>query len=439
MDIQQVNSLPLMERKYILLCLSEFEVAGLLDVVQTQLQNTEDSLVALSSAIYSRENLTYEKSEPTSSSEQSFPLSPSNVSSGDSTPRRAPLKMGMSLFVDEYGNLMPSNADAVAKWSSRYLRNLPTFRKKYDWTIQHWQHSEDETLDRLVHENLRQWLLDKFHIHPDPYLVSASGLTEKDIHSKQDFALMLAIQKMFSLLQELNHSPESLDNFWKSFWNSISTQLGGKIIRSGKECSTYWMKIIEERCNQKVWDKDEDDHLSKIASQHNYHDWWQIAANHGYNRTPLACLTRYQRYLTRHSFKLNWDAEEDEQLRQIVMETGLSLTGPCKWNHVAAHFPGRTNAQCRSRWYHSIQENLKHGFFSPLEDIKLQLLVSAYGRGNWTKVAQHLEGRTDMKCRERYENVLYPRLKKGAWTKEENSRLLEGIQKYGYKKWSSIR
>ncbi len=48
----------------------------------------------------------------------------------------------------------------------------------------------------------------------------------------------------------------------------------------------------------------------------------------------------------------------------------------------------------------------------------------------WSVVAQRVEGRTDMSCRERYMNVLDPSLRKGPWSLEEDWRLQETVDAF---------
>lgn len=43
-----------------------------------------------------------------------------------------------------------------------------------------------------------------------------------------------------------------------------------------------------------------------------------------------------------------------------------------------------------------------------------------------------------MQCLHRWQKVLNPDLVKGAWTKEEDDRIMELVNKYGAKKWSVI-
>jgi hypothetical protein len=54
----------------------------------------------------------------------------------------------------------------------------------------------------------------------------------------------------------------------------------------------------------------------------------------------------------------------------------------------------------------------------------LTAAVQAYGSHSWIKVQQHVPGRTDVQCRERWVNILDPELKNSQWTKEVFSLLL---------------
>ncbi|CAA6673346.1 unnamed protein product [Spirodela intermedia] len=61
-------------------------------------------------------------------------------------------------------------------------------------------------------------------------------------------------------------------------------------------------------------------------------------------------------------------------------------------------------------------------------------------KGGWTEeeVTVLFPGRTDVQCLHRWQKVLNPELIKGAWTKEEDKRIIELINNYGTKRWSII-
>ncbi len=59
------------------------------------------------------------------------------------------------------------------------------------------------------------------------------------------------------------------------------------------------------------------------------------------------------------------------------------------------------------------------------EDTQLFQLVNAHGPRNWTNVAGRMLSRSGKQCRERWLNHSNPDIKKGAWTVEEDTLLIE--------------
>ncbi len=56
--------------------------------------------------------------------------------------------------------------------------------------------------------------------------------------------------------------------------------------------------------------------------------------------------------------------------------------------------------------------------------------VRVHGKKAWSKVAQFVPGRTQSQCRERFLNVLDSDIKKGPFTCEEDTLLLEACRPY---------
>ncbi|XP_057810662.1 transcription factor MYB62-like [Salvia miltiorrhiza] len=85
-----------------------------------------------------------------------------------------------------------------------------------------------------------------------------------------------------------------------------------------------------------------------------------------------------------------WTLEEDNLLIQYV-----SSHGEGRWNSLAK-FAGlkRTGKSCRLRWLNYLKPDIKRGNFSPHEQLLILELHSKWGN-RWSKIAQHLPGRTD--------------------------------------------
>ena len=75
--------------------------------------------------------------------------------------------------------------------------------------------------------------------------------------------------------------------------------------------------------------------------------------------------------------------------------------------------------------------------FTQNEDNTLRYLVNTYGENDWGVISIHMGGRTARQCRDRWREYLMPSLNSSVWSTEEDSVLLQQIQKFG-RKWSLI-
>ncbi|KAH6755440.1 myb domain protein 98 [Perilla frutescens var. hirtella] len=77
------------------------------------------------------------------------------------------------------------------------------------------------------------------------------------------------------------------------------------------------------------------------------------------------------------------------------------------------------------------------GQWTPEEDSLLMNLVEKYGEKKWSRIAQLVKGRIGKQCRERWHNHLRPDIKKDVWTEEEDRVLIEAHAEVG-NKWAEI-
>ncbi|KAA8521795.1 hypothetical protein F0562_012468 [Nyssa sinensis] len=135
---------------------------------------------------------------------------------------------------------------------------------------------------------------------------------------------------------------------------------------------------------------------------------------------------------TRRSTKGQWTAEEDEILCKAVQH----FNGK-NWKKIAECFKDRTDVQCLHRWQKVLNPELVKGPWSKEEDEIIIELVNKYGAKKWSTIAQHLPGRIGKQCRERWHNHLNPAINKEAWTQEEELALIRAHQIYG-NKWAEL-
>jgi len=94
--------------------------------------------------------------------------------------------------------------------------------------------------------------------------------------------------------------------------------------------------------------------------------------------------------------------------------------GSISWHKVAAHLPGRNNKDCRKRWHYSIAHTIRKGTWTKEEDGKLLQAVEKYG-ARWSKVAVVVGSRNGDQCWKRWYDCLDPRIDKSPWTADEVS------------------
>jgi hypothetical protein len=127
-----------------------------------------------------------------------------------------------------------------------------------------------------------------------------------------------------------------------------------------------------------------------------------------------------------------WTEEEDNRLSAMVVQ----FKGK-NWKKVAEGLDGRTDVQCLHRWQKVLNPEVVKGPWSKEEDDTVMQLVHKHGPKKWSLVASFLPGRIGKQCRERWHNHLNPDIIKDSWTVEEDSTVINTHRVYGTK-WAKI-
>jgi len=136
--------------------------------------------------------------------------------------------------------------------------------------------------------------------------------------------------------------------------------------------------------------------------------------------------------------KKKWTKDEDKRLRALVETHGEN------WPIVTKILNGdrgqRSKAHCFNRWSKVLKPGMRKGPWTKEEDTKLKAIVEQNGAAEkvkWSSIALQLPGRIGKQCRERYFNHLDPSVKKGKWTEEEDTIIFKAQKKMG-NQWCEI-
>ncbi|KAJ1929578.1 hypothetical protein IWQ60_001065 [Tieghemiomyces parasiticus] len=214
-------------------------------------------------------------------------------------------------------------------------------------------------------------------------------------------------------------------------WHTISKEF----VRTRRpiECAIQWSTHDHPLIKKTDWTTPETDRLMTTVEECGARNWPSIAERLDTNRTAAQCFIKYQETLQRRMQKRRWTAEEDALLRRAVQ-----ICGEKNWQQIAYIMVTRNGQQCLHRWTKSVNPIIRRGRWTQEEDEALRTAVDIYGECNWYQVQRYVLSRTDVQCRERYCNVLHPRVNQGPWTRREDDNLVRLIQTHGAGKWSQI-
>jgi hypothetical protein len=232
-------------------------------------------------------------------------------------------------------------------------------------------------------------------------------------------------------------------------WVDVSALVPG---RTKLQCLNRWHSALacksdEATARKGEWTTDEDIKL-KDAVQKNSGKNWEATAALVPGRTKQQCSARWHDNLafmrdetTAHVGK--WTKEEDNTLKDAVEKHNAE-----DWAAISELLPGRTKQQCNKRWHGALDsksdEMTAHlGRWTKDEDSTLKDAVKKHNGKNWEAIAALVPGRTKQQCLNRWHSALDSKTNettahKSKWTKEEDAKLKDAVEKHNGKNWASI-
>lgn len=105
---------------------------------------------------------------------------------------------------------------------------------------------------------------------------------------------------------------------------------------------------------------------------------------------------------------------------RCLLLVALTHSRPLLWRELAKSVPGRSNKDCRRRWWNSLADGTAKGPWAEEEDERLIEAVKRLGT-NWSQVARAVGSRNSDQCSSHWSQVLDPDINFCDWTTQEVS------------------
>jgi hypothetical protein len=178
--------------------------------------------------------------------------------------------------------------------------------------------------------------------------------------------------------------------------NPIDSYVQYPLATNNKENKNYIFTIIKIK-NKKKWTKEEDKLLVNLAEQYKEKHWKDISTNFK-NKNALQCFSRYKR-IRPGIVKGSWSREEDDRILQLV-----STYGKC-WSKISKVLKTRNGKQIRDRFINVLDPKIKKGKFTEEEDKKLIRLFMQHGP-KWATISKHFTNRTADMIKNRFHSSI---------------------------------
>ncbi|KAF5344252.1 hypothetical protein D9758_012353 [Tetrapyrgos nigripes] len=131
-----------------------------------------------------------------------------------------------------------------------------------------------------------------------------------------------------------------------------------------------------------------------------------------------------------------WTVREDQLLLEAVNKEDPGNPCPSKWSAIATHIPNRTNKDCRKRWFAHFTTDIMKGAWTSEEDQRLMEAMEKHGP-KWAKISAVVKTRNSDQCAKRWKDTLDPNIDRTNWSAEADETLLRAVEEHG-RLWTKI-
>ena len=149
--------------------------------------------------------------------------------------------------------------------------------------------------------------------------------------------------------------------------------------------------------NKKKWSEQEDNLLIELASKYKEKHWKEISQNFQ-SKNPLQCFSRYKR-IRPGIVKGCWSIEEDKSILELVKTFGKS------WSKISRILSTRNGKQIRDRYINVLDPRIKKGKFTEEED-NLLIKLYLYHGPSWSNISKHFANRTADMVKNRFHSSI---------------------------------
>jgi stalled ribosome rescue protein Dom34 len=240
-------------------------------------------------------------------------------------------------------------------------------------------------------------------------------------------------------VEEENELVFAVETYGTTSWAKIARKVPG---RSENQCSSKWRDVCRKTpaTDSGLWTVEEENELVFAVETYGTTSWAKIAGKVP-GRNKKQCYDKWRKMSRKAAATSTgpWTVEEEKKLA-----SGVETFGTSSWAKIAENVPARTESQCYDKW-RSIRMSRKaaattSGAWTVEEENDLVSAIANFGACNWARIAAIVQGRNERQCYTKWRNISGKAIATatGAWTAEEENKLVSAVATYGGRNWAII-